>query len=198
MTTKESSPEANAEQSPITDLEFEVLDTLDRGYDELLIAIEEYETKVADEQRQPDGAEAIGLTYRDAQTMQGIARGLETRVRRLGERYREDLIDAREEASRRAQEPFTGKERAMLRVAITNYGEMLTKGAKRLQDMSRDAEARALLGDAAVLLERIRPLFAEQHELKTEHGPLFAGGVARVTDAEDPAGESTEDEDDEE
>ncbi|MGD9525039.1 MAG: hypothetical protein AB7N73_16240 [Gemmatimonadales bacterium] len=191
MTTDANKP-ATEETVPLTiDLEREVLETLESAYNELVIAIDEYESVCEEEQKQPSGKEAIGLTYRDARNMQAVTGALETRVRRLGQRYREDLVEAHADAARRAQEPFTGKERSMLRTAITGYGEALTKEAKRLQDMSRDNEARALLGDAAVLLERIRPLFAEQHEFKGEHGPLFAGGVPRVTET-NPEGAGTE------
>lgn len=176
---------------PVTEQERGVLATLEVAYRELAVAIEEYENACAKGGKQPEGTDSIMLTYRDAKNLQVTASALETGVRVLAARYRDDLVAAMEEAALRAQEPFTGRERGMLRVAIKQYAEALTSESGRLAKLERGNESRTLLGDAATLADRILPLFQEQLRMPgIDQEPLFGGGVARVTERDDAGKEA--------
>lgn len=170
----------------VSDFEREVIDPLGAAFATIEIAIGEFEAKCDRERYTPSGKDPVGLTYADARNFQAAANKVETALRRLAVRYRDDIVAARLEAQERAQEPFNGKERSMLRTAVEVYAGMLGKTADRLVAMNRHKEARSIKSDVGTLSRRIAPLFAEQHELEAEDGPLFAGGKERVTGAMEP------------
>lgn len=180
------------------DLERAVVTTLAGVFNELEASLAEFEeTATRGEGGELDGAAPIGFTYADAKHTLEMVNAVERTIRQLGQRYREDVEAAIADAAARAQEPFTGKERSMVRTAIAGYADDLTKEGKKLQGMNREAEARSLLNDAAVLTDRIQPLFSDQLHLSGDNGPLFAGGEPMATKApakaeSDEDGEGTE------